>query len=191
MKNKQIDQKLAVSKDLEEQFKSFRTDFDPSSVIEKSVQDIAKSKKGSLSTQPESNIFKAMTLFEFDNGILMSTALAEQYKTFAINLSRDLQKEFECKTPSEKATVEVVAINFVRTLEIQRKINSFLALGSITDMGIRFLSVLSKELDRAQRHYLSSLQTLKTLKQPVFQLKVKADTAVVGQNQLVQTNKYE
>lgn len=118
----------------------------------------------------------------------MSSAIPEKYRAFCIDLSRSLQKEYQCEMPSEKATAELVAVNFIRTLEIQNKINSYLGRGEITDMGVRYVAVLSKELDRANRHYLSSLQTLKMIKQPAIEVNIKTQTAVVGQNQIVQSN---
>lgn len=161
--------------------------YDPLHVLKKAGEEIKKRKgEGDAQIKPQSYLYKSLSLKEFENGMLMSTAIPEQYWTFALNLSRDLQKEFLCNTASEKALVESTAINYVRTLEIERRITRYLALGEITDMGVRYLGVLSKELDRAQRHYLSSMQVLKSLRQPVFQLKVKADTAVLGQNQAIQ-----
>jgi len=62
-------------------------------------------------------------------------------------------------------------------------------LGSIkTRYDVQYLAVLSKELDRAERHYLASLQALKMLKSPSFEVNIKTNTAVVGQNQIVQAN---
>ena len=137
----------------------------------------------------EDSIFKALTLLEFDNGMLMTLALPEHYETLAINMSRELQVEYGCKTISEKATAELIAINYCRTLEIQRRINSYLQEGSITDMGVRFLGVLSKELDRANRHYLMAVQTLRAMKQPPLKLTIKTDTAILGKNQIIQANR--
>jgi len=47
---------------------------------------------------------------------------------------------------------------------------------------------MSKEIDRAMRHYLTAIQVLNTMNQPKLQLTLKADTAVVGQNQIIQAN---
>lgn len=173
-----------------EVIKQFRVPFDPDVVVESALKESGEA-KGEQSITPESSIFKALTLFEFNNGMLMGMVLSEQYKTLAVNMSRELQIEFDCKTVSEKATAELVAINYCRTLEIQRRINNYLQLGSITDMGVKFLDVLSKELDRANRHYLTAVQVLKTMKQPKLQLNIKTDMTILGKNQLIQTNRHE
>ena len=54
-----------------------------------------------------------------------------------------------------------------------------------------FYKVASQELDRANRHYLASIQTLKAMKQSPMQDNIKTDTAIIGQNQLVQANSHE
>jgi len=112
--------------------------------------------------------------------------MSEKFKVFALEFSRNLQTEYGCTTASEKSMAEVIALNFVRVLAIQDKINSYLTLGSITDMGVKYLEVLSKELDRAERHYLSTLQALKYIKSPALEVNIRTNTAVVGQNQAVQ-----
>ena len=193
-KIKKFNASLVVSPEQKEKvlevIKQFRVPFDPDVVVESVLKESGEAKR-EQSITPESSIFKALTLFEFNNGMLMGMVLSEQYKTLAVNMSRELQTEFDCKTVSEKATAQLVAINYCRTLEIQRRINSYLQPGSITDMGVKFLDVLSRELDRANRHYLTAVQVLKTMKQPKLQLNIKTDTAILGKNQLIQTNRHE
>mgnify|MGYP001564062733 CR=1 FL=1 len=177
-----------------ELMKQFRVPFDPDVVFDEVVKEVRQMKLingGKHSFTPENYIFKAITLSEFDNGILMTEALSEHYKTLSIHMSRELQVEFMCKTVSEKATAELVAVNYCRTLEIQRRINNYLQLGSITDTGVRFLDVLSKELDRANRHYLTAVQALKTMKQSQPRVSIKTDTAIFGRNQLIQENRHK
>jgi hypothetical protein len=163
---------------------------DPVSILKDAKKEIESSEIGvsSKSASWESTLCKAMSLFEFDKGVLMSSAVPERLRTFSIEFSRNLQKEYKCENPSEKATAELVAINFVRTLDIQTRINGYLGRGEITDMGVRYLAVLSKELDKANRHYLNSLQTLKMIKLPALEVNIKTQTAIVGQNQLIQAN---
>lgn len=160
---------------------------DPDTVLNNVKKELSNAKAGQ-GVNPESNLYKAFTLFEFDKGVLMSAVIPERYRTFCIDFSRNLQREYQCETPSEKATAELVAINFVRTLEIQYRINCLLDLGHVTDNLVKHFAILSKELDRANRHYLNSLQTLKMIKQPMFEVNIKTQTAIVGQNQIVQSN---
>ncbi len=169
-------------------FDKFHTSYDPHGVLKEGKIEAEKVKVKSRELSSESDLYKALTVFEFDNGSLMTNAVPEIYRTFSIDFNRNLQKEYKCETPSEKATAELVAINFVRTLAVQFKIASLFGKGEYTDMSVKYLAVLSKELDRANRHYLNSLQTLKMIKQPVLEVNIKTQTAVVGQNQIVQSN---
>jgi len=105
-----------------------------------------------------------------------------------LEFSLNLQKEYKCETQSEKSMAEIVALNFSRVLSIQDEINSYLRKDSITDIGVKYLAVMSKELDRAERHYLASLQALKMLKMPPLEVSIRTQTAIVGQNQIVQAN---
>lgn len=181
---------ISANKDIRELMNQVSIADDPVSILKDAKKEIESSEKGvsSKSASWESTLCKAMSLFEFDKGVLMSSAVPERLRTFSIDFSRNLQKEYKCEAPSEKATAELVAINFVRTLDIQTRINSYLGRGEITDMGVRYLAVLSKELDKANRHYLNSLQTLKMIKLPALEVNIKTQTAIVGQNQLIQAN---
>lgn len=184
------DNKITKTKSIEEIRKSLGescTGFDSKYILrlaDEEIKDLKEQKEFSL----DSNYYKAMTLFEFDKGILLLNAIPELHRVFAIEFSKNLQREYNCKTPSEKSLAEIVALNFVRVLGAQSKINSYLSKDSVTDMGIGYLNVMSKELDRAERHYLASLQALKTIKSHSFEVNIKTNTAVVGQNQIVQAN---
>jgi len=173
--------------DVKKLIKQSGTPDDPIIVLNNARNEL-NSRKIGKPIEPGSNLYKAFTLFEFDKGMLMSSAIPERYRTFCIDFSQKLQKEYHCETPSEKATAELVTINFVRTLEIQCRINWRLEKGEFGEIGVKYLAILSKELDRANRHYLNSLQTLKMLKQPMLEVNIKTQTAIVGQNQVVQSN---
>jgi len=71
-------------------------------------------------------------------------------------------------------------------LDTQRRINMFIEKNSLSEIGLGYLKYLSIESDRAQRNYLASLETLRTLHSPAFEVNIKTNTAVVGQNQAVQ-----
>ena len=93
---------------------------------------------------PDTNAYKALTLFEFDKGLLMLSAIPDRFRVFALELLKNLQKEYDCKSPSEKSLVEIVALNFTRVLVTQFKINSYLDRDSLTDIGVGYLNVMSK-----------------------------------------------
>ena len=160
----------------------------PNSILSSLSKELKNNSKNGLEATPNSDLYKAMTLNEFDQGILMASAIPERFRTFCIDFSHNLQKEYICETPSEKATAELVAINFIRTLDLQSKITMNLGSDTYNETTLKRFELLSKELDRANRHYFNSLQTLKMLKQPLLEVNIKTQTAVIGQNQIVQSN---
>lgn len=167
--------------------KKNKLQIDPDVVLREVDKEFSSGKNDNVPINPKSNYFRAMTLVEFDNGTLMFTIVPEQYRTFAIDMMRQLQKEYNCVLPSEKATTELIVLSFVRVLELQRRINGYIS-SQLSQTDISFFSTLSKELDRANRQYLSALQTLRMLKQPSLNVSIKTNTAIVGQNQLIQEN---
>lgn len=162
---------------------------DPAFSSDKAVQelrDIAKTKESNITKERAPNFFKVFSTFEFEKGMLLTVCFPTIYQSFAIDLNRKFQKEFDCQTPSEKSLAELAVINYCRTLYIQKKINDYIELGTVTNIGVGYLNFLSKELDRANRHYLIAMQSLKAIKQPNIQVNVKTQTAVIGQNQVIQ-----
>lgn len=164
---------------------------DPNNVLREAEKKMVSLDFEAYDAKGDDPIFKAMTLREFDNGALLTMTVPDYCKTFGIDLMRKFQNEYGCVTASEKATTELVAINYCRTLEIQRRVNNLLSKDSLGRIDLEFFSILCKELDRANRHYLSAVQALKVMKQPQFQLNIKTDTAILGNNQLIQENKHE
>ncbi|MCL4353434.1 MAG: hypothetical protein M1484_04045 [Patescibacteria group bacterium] len=162
---------------------------DPKHVLQEGIKEIGQ-KAGPL--KPESNFYKALTVFEFDRGLLLGNSVSDLFRTFALDYFQKLRAEFDCKTPSENALAEIAAINLVRAMQTQQRINSILSREEgLSKIDIRFLEVLGQELDRANRHFLASMQALKTMRQPTMQVNIKTETAVVGQNQIVQANNHE
>lgn len=177
-------------KEMEEKISHLTTAFDPKEVIRKAYKEIGDCKDLSQ-FEGKNPSFWAMGIDEFKNGILMISSLPEIYRTFSIAFNQKLQEEYNCQTASEKSLAEMSALNYARVLSIQRRVNNYLEMGTINDNGYKFLKIMSLELDRANRHYLASLQTLKSIKQPPMQLNIKTNTAVVGTSQVVQVNENE
>jgi len=165
-----------------------RTIADPDLVLEEADKELRKESKRQQAYSLDCTMFKAMTLVEFESGSLLTMAIPKHFATFGIDMMRQLQKEYDCNTFSEKSTAELATVSYVRTLAIQARINSYLCGDSFTDIGVKFLAVMSKELDRAHRHYLTAIQTLRSIKQPPMQVRINTDTAIIGQNQVVQAH---
>lgn len=170
---------------IENTIDNIRTNDDPNYVLEKAKENLHNLQNG----QPIDGIFlKALSLAEHKNGVLITTIVPDQYKTFSIDMLRKVQDEYSCKTASLRATAEVAVLAFVRILELQRRLDNYLEQDNLKQIDINYFSVLSKELDRAHRQYIQVLQTLKFAHQPAMKVNIKTNTAIVGENQIIQEN---
>jgi len=194
---------------------SWKSYDDPESVIKEVADRVSRGFDFNNSTTIE---FKATTLNEFDNGVLMTEVIPDKYRTMAIDMSRQLQRDYNCQIASEKAIAEMAVINYVRFLDLQERMIEAFAVEKEqsyhhdsclnnkdpfyasspyrtacqrTVLELKLLGILGREMDRAHRQYLTAIQMLHNLRQPTMQVNIKTQTAVVGQNQMVQANNYE
>jgi len=103
----------------------------------------------------------------------------------SIEFSNQLQKEYDCQTPSEFALVEIIANSYARILDYSRAFNNCQNIEFVSGEKNGYYTMLSKEVDKANRQFISALTTLKHIKSPGFDITVKAKTAFVAQNQQI------
>jgi len=159
---------------------------DPQSRLKKIAKDIMPRvdiKDEQLNKEDAEKIGEAIIDLGFENGLSMIEGVTERYRGLMINFRRGLIKEYDCQTISEKALVDMVVSAYARVLTYS---NKFLCLKDpeyLSNERSTFLSVLSKEIDRANRHFLAALETLKQFKQPEFSLNIRTKNAFIAQNQ--------
>lgn len=180
--------KAKTTEEIQKIFESLDTGYNKRYVLGEANKELEKQHQSEKFTvMPDSNYYKAMTMLEFDHAVLLTNSVPNLFNTFAVEFFNNLLKEFNCKTPSEKSLAEVVALNFVRILEAQRKLKD-IESSVKTRYDVQYVGVLSKELDRAERHYLTSLQTLRMYKMPQLAVNINTQNAFVGNNQVLQKN---
>jgi hypothetical protein len=165
------------------------TDYEPHEVIEKAALALSGTKSKLKEIEARTCVFNAMTLSEFENGTLLTTIVPEAFRAFGLNMLRQLQKDYECTLIGEKATAELVTTTYIRTLVIQKRLDFYLERTELNKADLAFIAILSKEQDRSTRQYLAALQTLRMMKIPPLQLNLRTDTAIFGQNQIIQENR--
>jgi hypothetical protein len=117
------------------------------------------------------------------HGALMAS-FDQPFRGMAKELSKQIIIEYNCKTHAEKMLVEIIVNGFIRTIENSNRFNNTMNAGEyITPNRTNYLAMLSKQIDRSQRQYLSALMTLKQLKAPTIEMTIKANTAFIAQNQ--------
>lgn len=168
----------------------FGSDFEPA-MVEVQVKRIleAESAKNNkfyegVMEKHKDVIENALRMYEFNTFTALFEALPKKLRSMAARLTRDIRKEYKCQNVVEESLAEVIALNFARILQISQAITVHLT-GTIDigEQNIKFYNFLSKELDRANRQYLSALSMLQQLKSPALKVSLKAETAIVGQNQ--------
>lgn len=128
---------------------------------------------------------KALTLYGLDTHFPLEETVAERYRPLVMEFSRKLIQDYNCQTAGEKALAEVIVSAYARILTYSRQLGGATQTISFTKVHVELYSMLSKELDRANRHFITALTTLKQLKAPSLEISVKAKTAFVAQNQQI------
>lgn len=123
----------------------------------------------------------AAMIIGLENHHPLAGTVGERYRPFVIELADQFVKEYDCKTTTEKALAEVAAGSYCRFLEYSEHFNACIRLDYLSPVKTGYYGMLSKAVDRAERHFLSAIIALKQSKNPPIELNVR--TAFVGQNQ--------
>ena len=126
-----------------------------------------------------------------ENGIPMMESVEERYRGMMFNLRKELIKEYDCKTFSEKALVDVIVGAYSRNLSLSRMLTHTATKRETTPNLNNYLATISKEIDRANRQFISALETLRQLKQPELKVNVRTKNAFIAQNQQFNNNQNE
>jgi hypothetical protein len=104
-------------------------------------------------------------------------------------LAKQIIKDYGCATGIEKALASDIAHSYIKTLDNSRRLNNEFNCENLTKTRNEYISILSKQTDRAHRQFLSGLMILKQLKAPAIELNIRANTAFVSQNQQINVDK--
>jgi len=134
------------------------------------------------------NYIKGINNFTRSHIVLAETQVNDNLRTIIIELTNNLIEEYECNTTLEKALCETIADNYGKTMQLSWKLTQELNGKYISDTRTKYMAMLSKEKERANRNYLYGLQTLIDLKQPKTNIHIKTKNAYMAQNQQINTN---
>jgi hypothetical protein len=115
--------------------------------------------------------------------VAISTVVSEDYRPFVIAFARQLIEEYKCDNPSEKAMAEIAAIAYVRVMEYTDLFTSIKKTEMVSSENNGFYNTVSKELDRAHRHFESAISMLKQMKVPAINLKVHSKNTFIADKQ--------
>jgi hypothetical protein len=141
-----------------------------------------------LTPQMAENIKKALMDYGLDTNYPITETVAKRYGPLVIEFGHQLIKEYDCKTPSEKALAQVAVGAYGRILDYSTKLAGSLMQDWFIEERLHFFSILSKEIDRAERQFITALVTLRQIKTPSLEINVKTKNAFVAQNQQLNIN---
>jgi hypothetical protein len=165
-----------------------KTQFDPDHILERFMDELTDKVNVELTEEENDLLVKAVSIEGLNNHILLSNVTYDQERPFIIQFAKDLIGEYDCTSPSEKSLAQVVACSYIRVMDLSRIMSKELGNNRISDLRNTYIKNLGKELDRANRTYITALQTLKQLKSPQISVKVTATNAFISENQQINSN---
>lgn len=194
VKNKQ---EKAISKNLTREEKknlikeSLIVDCEPNRIIQTAAEKItAIASAGKKEREKAEKEFmeiadKSLMPLGLETHYTLSETVYDRYRPLIIEITRQIEKEYDCKTPTEKILAETIAGSHMRIINYSKKLNTLTEERYLSAERNGYGSILSKEIDRAQKHLMIAITTLKQIKNPPIELNIKTKTAFVTQNQQV------
>ena len=129
-----------------------------------------------------------------DNHYPLYYVTGRTYRGLAIEFASKLCEDFDCKSAGEKALAQAVANAYVRIMELSTQMHrciSFAGAEIATKQTNDYYSMIGKEIDRAYRHFLATITTLKQFKTPAIEINLKSKNTFLAQNQQLNINPKE
>lgn len=186
-----MENKVKTKPKLEDVLYRFKGNIEPRTIDERAINILAKmdeadeEEKDRLSKKHNFLLDQFVRMHEFEKHFLLAESVNTKFAAISIKMTQDLIKEYNCTTTLEKSLVEIIVNAFCRSLNLSAQLTTVLSRDSIgiEQSHINLYNFLGKELDRANREYLTALSTLQQIKSPSIKVNLKAETAIVGQNQ--------
>lgn len=132
-----------------------------------------------------------LRIFENESHVALMESVDENYRMMGKEMSDQMMQEFDCKNEAERSLAQLMVNAYIRVLDNSRRLNNELNGQNITPNRNIYIANLSKQIDRANRQYISALLTLKQLKSPNVEMNIKTNNAFISNNQQINVNKDE
>lgn len=146
--------------------------------------------EGNISKDQENEMLKEITEISqslgVETGFSLMKGVGDEYYGLALEVKKNLQKEFNCQSYSEKMLVDLVASSYISKLHYTNLLRLNQKSSSSEHTGYR--NSASKEIDRAHRQFISAIETLKLMKQPALKVNIKTNNAFVSEKQQFNNN---
>jgi len=118
----------------------------------------------------------------------LSETVSWNLKIWIAEMATQLIEEYDCKTILEKSLCEMIANSYWRIISTSKLMNEDLNLNYPSKYKDNYLAILSKELDRQNRTYLSAINTLIEIKSPSMTINLNSENTYLGKNQQFNNN---
>ncbi len=125
------------------------------------------------------------------HALLGEAIRGERDRTMIMEFADDLIEDFQCTKVHERALCEIIALHYLWIMKTTWYMESFCNIETLSEVKNGYYAIIGKELDRHQRMYLQSLQTLQAMKSPPMNISFKANNAFIAQNQQFNNNPSE
>lgn len=160
--------------------------YNPDTVLENFARDMDANAGNEMTTKLYEQYQEVATLLGLETHLPVADAFPTEYRSFLVNITREIEKEYQCKGSIEKSLAETVALSHVRIILLTKAFNDYTLAGiEISKEKTDYYNLIGKELDRAHRQLSNAVLTLKQLKAPNVPFKVTAKTAFFAQNQQI------
>lgn len=115
----------------------------------------------------------------------LGEAVEWDLKNYITKLASDMIEDYHCNTALERSLCEIIANSYGRILMTSQYM---LRDEKLYEPRFRYLSDLSKELDRQNRTYLTAINTLMEIKNPQMTINLNSENTFLGENQQFNNN---
>lgn len=153
--------------------KTYLNKNDPEYLMVEMSKDFKLRKKGEKPSQTLALMAKKYSFAQnMDNFVLLSEAVSEEYKAYIVEATREIEKEYSIKSPSEKSLVHALVLSYISILQLTSQLNKYLSNSTLLAGSERYCNIISKELDHAYKHFDNSLRLLTQIKSKPINVKI-------------------
>lgn len=131
---------------------------------------------------------KAVTIIGLETHYPLAGMISEGLRPLVLEIVGQIEKEYDCKTATEKILAEMAAGAYVRALEYGQIFNNYTRVEFLTHEKNNYYAIMSKETDRSFRQFTSAISFIKQIKSPPIEFNIRAKAAFISQNQQINAN---
>ena len=156
-------------------------------LIPKSFEEKGKKQKN-IENEVNEKARKAVAIIGLETHYPLAGVVSESLRPLVLEIVGQIEKEYDCKTTTEKILAEMAAGAYVRALEYGQAFNGYTRVEFLSSEQNNYYTSMSKEADRAHRQFINTVSFLKQIKSPSIEFNIKAKTAFISQNQQINTD---